>query len=300
MATKSSRIKAGSSKIGKGGRGQRKSSSLPSETVEYLKAWMMSPEHIAHPYPTEPEKAKIMADTGIEMKQLTNWFVNNRKRYWKPRVEARLQQQAQAAAAAAQAHATAVAVVTAAAQTNPVSPDQSSRSTLSLTNGNGFVNFDLSPATSEKSKSFPHLVGLTDFASILSKSDVARAVSEASSSGSVSTSEGDSDSQSEDECAQHISVEASAKIAIEQEDSGSFIQQSTGESSSPSNIACHRVTPQKSKRKVDEEEQVQTPRKKFRTVSFELWRSSCENACHAYDESLPSLEEATQLFGYVQ
>jgi hypothetical protein len=72
--------------------GNRKSTSLPAETVEYLKAWMMSPEHVAHPYPTEQEKAQIMADTGIELKQLTNWFVNNRKRYWKPRVEAKLQQ----------------------------------------------------------------------------------------------------------------------------------------------------------------------------------------------------------------
>jgi hypothetical protein len=70
---------------------KRKSSSLPSETVEYLKAWMMSAEHIAHPYPTELEKTKIMEDTSIELKQLTNWFVNNRKRYWKPRVEASLQ-----------------------------------------------------------------------------------------------------------------------------------------------------------------------------------------------------------------
>ena len=75
---------------------KRKSTSLPQETVEYLKNWMMSPEHIAHPYPTEQEKAFIMKETGIELKQLTNWFVNNRKRYWKPRVEARLQQQQQA------------------------------------------------------------------------------------------------------------------------------------------------------------------------------------------------------------
>lgn len=74
---------------------QRKSSSLPPETVEYLKAWMMSPDHIAHPYPTEQEKAQIMGDTGIELKQLTNWFVNNRKRFWKPRVEARIQHQPQ-------------------------------------------------------------------------------------------------------------------------------------------------------------------------------------------------------------
>jgi Homeobox KN domain len=74
---------------------KKKSTSLPAETVDYLKAWMMSPEHIAHPYPTEQEKAQIMVETGIELKQLTNWFVNNRKRYWKPRVEARIQQQVQ-------------------------------------------------------------------------------------------------------------------------------------------------------------------------------------------------------------
>jgi hypothetical protein len=66
---------------------KRKSTCLPPETVEYLKAWMMSPAHIAHPYPTEQEKLEIMADTGIELKQLTNWFVNNRKRFWKPQVE---------------------------------------------------------------------------------------------------------------------------------------------------------------------------------------------------------------------
>ena len=48
---------------------------------------MMSPDHIEHPYPSEDEKLTIMADTGIELKQLTNWFVNNRKRYWKPKVE---------------------------------------------------------------------------------------------------------------------------------------------------------------------------------------------------------------------
>jgi hypothetical protein len=60
---------------------------------------MMSPEHIAHPYPTDQEKAQIMADTGIELKQLTNWFVNNRKRFWKPRVESQLQDGTPVAAA---------------------------------------------------------------------------------------------------------------------------------------------------------------------------------------------------------
>ena len=86
---------------------QRKATTLPTETVEYLKNWMMSPEHINHPYPTEREKAQIMADTGIGVKPLTNWFVNNRKRYWKPRYEARLQQQKAEAANAKMAGGTA-------------------------------------------------------------------------------------------------------------------------------------------------------------------------------------------------
>jgi hypothetical protein len=30
---------------------------------------MMSPEHISHPYPSEQEKAEIMAKMGIELKQ---------------------------------------------------------------------------------------------------------------------------------------------------------------------------------------------------------------------------------------
>jgi hypothetical protein len=46
-------------------------SRLPQETVDYLKAWMMSPLHINHPYPSEQEKAEIMAETGIELKKLT-------------------------------------------------------------------------------------------------------------------------------------------------------------------------------------------------------------------------------------
>ena len=75
---------------------KKKITVLPRSTVEYLKAWILSPEHINHPYPTEKEKEEIMKDTGIEMKQLTNWFVNNRKRFWKPRVEAQMQKQVRA------------------------------------------------------------------------------------------------------------------------------------------------------------------------------------------------------------
>jgi hypothetical protein len=73
--------------------GRGRSNSLPSHVVDYLKAWLMSPEHISHPYPTEKEKVEMVTDTGIELKRLNNWFVNNRIRYWKPRMEALQRQQ---------------------------------------------------------------------------------------------------------------------------------------------------------------------------------------------------------------
>jgi hypothetical protein len=60
---------------------------LSAHAVEYLKNWMMSPEHVGHPYPTEEEKLRIMSEMGVVRKQLTDWFKNYRKRLLKPKVE---------------------------------------------------------------------------------------------------------------------------------------------------------------------------------------------------------------------
>ena len=60
---------------------------LSEYTVDYLKNWMLSPEHIQNPYPTPQEKLQIMADTGIDKKQLICWFSNNRKRIWKVKID---------------------------------------------------------------------------------------------------------------------------------------------------------------------------------------------------------------------
>ncbi|TMW63461.1 hypothetical protein Poli38472_002402 [Pythium oligandrum] len=57
---------------------------LPPHTVAILKGWMLSPEHVKHPYPTDEDKQMLLKKTGINMKQLTNWFTNARKRIWKP------------------------------------------------------------------------------------------------------------------------------------------------------------------------------------------------------------------------
>lgn len=58
---------------------------LPPHVVKILKRWLMSPEHYENPYPTEDEKAELLAATGITPKQLTTWFTNARKRHWAPR-----------------------------------------------------------------------------------------------------------------------------------------------------------------------------------------------------------------------
>ena len=62
------------------------------DTASYLKAWMMSPEHVQNPYPSLEEKQKILEETGIDEKKLSTWLCNNRKRYWKPRVQGRLRE----------------------------------------------------------------------------------------------------------------------------------------------------------------------------------------------------------------
>ena len=41
-----------------------------------------------------------------------------------------------------------------------------------------------------------------------------------------------------------------------------------------------------------------TPRPKFRRVSVQLWKDACQSAPCYDHEMLPTLEEATQLFGY--
>jgi hypothetical protein len=61
--------------------------SFTTEAIAYLRDWMLSPDHIDNPYPTEAEKEFLSARCGIEMKQLTNWFVNNRRRIWKPKLD---------------------------------------------------------------------------------------------------------------------------------------------------------------------------------------------------------------------
>ena len=65
---------------------------LPTGAVATLKAWLLSPEHFTHPYPTPQDQQMLMQKTGIDKKQLKNWFTNARRRIWKPMLKKQIEQ----------------------------------------------------------------------------------------------------------------------------------------------------------------------------------------------------------------
>ncbi|XP_048323778.2 homeobox protein knotted-1-like 1 [Ziziphus jujuba] len=66
---------------------KRKKGKLPKDARTALLDWWNT--HYRWPYPTEEEKAKLSEMTGLDQKQINNWFINQRKRHWKPTEEMR-------------------------------------------------------------------------------------------------------------------------------------------------------------------------------------------------------------------
>ncbi|CDP18253.1 unnamed protein product [Coffea canephora] len=61
---------------------KRKKGKLPKDARIALLDWWNT--HYRWPYPTEEEKNKLSEATGLDQKQINNWFINHRKRHWKP------------------------------------------------------------------------------------------------------------------------------------------------------------------------------------------------------------------------
>ncbi|XP_058785924.1 homeobox protein knotted-1-like 3 isoform X2 [Vicia villosa] len=59
---------------------KRRAGKLPGDTTSVLKDWWQS--HAKWPYPTEEDKARLVQETGLQLKQINNWFINQRKRNW--------------------------------------------------------------------------------------------------------------------------------------------------------------------------------------------------------------------------
>ncbi|XP_057485057.1 homeobox protein knotted-1-like 6 [Actinidia eriantha] len=61
---------------------KKKKEKLPKDARQTLFDWWSS--HYKWPYPTEADKIFLAESTGLDQKQITNWFINQRKRHWKP------------------------------------------------------------------------------------------------------------------------------------------------------------------------------------------------------------------------
>eukprot|EP00252_Welwitschia_mirabilis_P002438 TRINITY_DN1238_c0_g1_i2.p1 TRINITY_DN1238_c0_g1~~TRINITY_DN1238_c0_g1_i2.p1 ORF type:complete len:208 (+),score=49.36 TRINITY_DN1238_c0_g1_i2:1229-1852(+) len=59
---------------------KRRAGKLPGDTTTILKSWWQA--HSKWPYPTEEEKTRLVQETGLQLKQINNWFINQRKRNW--------------------------------------------------------------------------------------------------------------------------------------------------------------------------------------------------------------------------
>ncbi|XP_052200899.1 homeobox protein SBH1-like isoform X2 [Diospyros lotus] len=61
---------------------KRKKGKLPKEARQQLLEWWS--RNYKWPYPSESQKQALAESTGLDQKQINNWFINQRKRHWKP------------------------------------------------------------------------------------------------------------------------------------------------------------------------------------------------------------------------
>lgn len=57
---------------------KRTRNNLPKEVTYVLLRWLR--DHVNHPYPSACEKNQLMMATGLNQQQLSNWFINARRR----------------------------------------------------------------------------------------------------------------------------------------------------------------------------------------------------------------------------
>ncbi|KAM0872743.1 hypothetical protein ACQ4PT_038522 [Festuca glaucescens] len=62
--------------------GKKKNGRLPRDARQKLLRWWQL--HHVWPYPSELEKHALAESTGLDTKQINNWFINQRKRHWRP------------------------------------------------------------------------------------------------------------------------------------------------------------------------------------------------------------------------
>ncbi|KAI7898732.1 uncharacterized protein BX663DRAFT_523919 [Cokeromyces recurvatus] len=64
---------------------KRRRGNLPKNVTEFLRKWLI--QHKKHPYPAEKEKIDLARHTGLTVNQISNWFINARRRILQPMLE---------------------------------------------------------------------------------------------------------------------------------------------------------------------------------------------------------------------
>ncbi|KAI4273856.1 MAG: hypothetical protein LQ337_004347 [Flavoplaca oasis] len=59
-------------------RNKKRRGNLPKQTTDVLRAWLH--DHLDHAYPSEEQKQHLIRETGLTDKQVSNWFINARRR----------------------------------------------------------------------------------------------------------------------------------------------------------------------------------------------------------------------------
>ncbi|KAG0212526.1 hypothetical protein BGX28_006124 [Mortierella sp. GBA30] len=61
---------------------RKRRGNLPKSVTSVLKSWLV--QNAIHPYPTEEEKMRLSEATQLSMNQISNWFINARRRILQP------------------------------------------------------------------------------------------------------------------------------------------------------------------------------------------------------------------------
>ncbi|GAB5586769.1 Homeobox protein tos8 [Umbelopsis nana] len=61
---------------------RRRRGNLPKNVTAFLRNWLV--QHKKHPYPTEDEKIELARRTSLTVNQISNWFINARRRILQP------------------------------------------------------------------------------------------------------------------------------------------------------------------------------------------------------------------------
>jgi hypothetical protein len=278
--------------------GRGRSNSLPTSVVETLKRWLLT--HMDHPYPSDQEKAALCQQTGIDVKRLNNWFVNNRIRYWKPKMEALQQREHKNHSSASSKQPTARGSLSLSSnKPSALLPSLILASTITNRSGLAVTTSTTKKASSKKrrspvvspSYSDPRTPrrSLTHSPSVVSEGSSSLVEDYEEEDRANDNDWSDSDSSSVGMMTPHQSDETSSRTTMAASPTSQRL---------PYKKRALQQLLSSSSSQEDEDSPLSVPRSKYSRKDEELWRESCLTSPQVNHGTLPTLDEAVLLFGF--